>query len=45
MRLYPKVCILITEKGGSEGPLEMLNEFEGYLQTDGYGVYPQFALK
>lgn len=30
---------------GSEGPLEMLNGFEGYLQTDGYGVYPQFALK
>lgn len=23
----------------------MLSEFEGYLQTDGYGVYPQFALK
>lgn len=30
---------------GSEGPLEMLNDFEGYLQTDGYGVYPQFAIK
>ncbi len=30
---------------GSEGPLEMLDQFEGYLQTDGYSVYPQFALK
>ena len=33
-------------KGRSQqGPLEMLNEFEGYLQTDGYGVYHQFGLK
>ena len=28
-----------------EGPQEMLNEFEGYLQTDGYGAYHQFGLK
>ena len=28
-----------------EGPKEMLNEFEGYLQTDGYGAYHQFGLK
>ncbi|WP_394760148.1 IS66 family transposase [Flavobacterium sp.] len=28
-----------------QGPQEMLNEFEGYLQTDGYGVYNQFGLK
>jgi transposase len=42
----PKSVYFDYRKGrGSEGPLEMLNEFEGYLQTDGYGVYPQFALK
>jgi transposase len=42
----PKSVYFDYRKGrGSEGPLEMLNEFEGYLQTDGYSVYPQFALK
>jgi transposase len=42
----PKSVYFDYRKGrGSEGPLEMLTEFEGYLQTDGYGVYPQFALK
>lgn len=42
----PKSVYFDYRKGrGSEGPLEMLNDFEGYLQTDGYGVYPQFALK
>jgi hypothetical protein len=30
---------------GSEGSLKMLNEFEGYLQNNGYVVYLQFALK
>lgn len=30
---------------GSEGPCEMLDGFEGYLQTDGYGVYIQFGQK
>lgn len=30
---------------GSEGPSEMLGGFEGYLQTDGYGVYNQFGQK
>jgi transposase len=29
----------------SEGPLELLSTFEGYLQTDGYGVYEQFGRK
>lgn len=28
---------------GSEGPIEILNGFKGYLQTDGYGVYNQFG--
>jgi len=28
---------------GSEGPLQMLTGFEGYLQTDGYSVYKQFG--
>ena len=28
---------------GSEGPMELLKNFTGYLQTDGYGVYEQFA--
>lgn len=42
----PKSVYFDYRKGrGSEGPLEILNGFKGYLQTDGYGVYPQFALK
>ena len=42
----PKSVYFDYRKGrGSDGPLEMLNDFQGYLQTDGYGVYPQFALK
>lgn len=28
-------------RGGS-GPVELLKDFKGYLQTDGYGVYDQF---
>lgn len=27
---------------GREGPLEVLKDFKGYLQTDGYAVYDQF---
>lgn len=27
---------------GREGPTEMLKDFRGYLQTDGYGVYDDF---
>lgn len=30
------------EGRGREGPLEMLQGFEGYLQTDGYQVYDHF---
>ena len=30
---------------GREGPRHILNEYQGYLQTDGYGVYEQFADK
>ena len=28
---------------GREGPMRLLKEFKGYLQTDGYGVYEWFA--
>lgn len=28
---------------GREGPAELLKDFTGYLQTDGYGVYDDFA--
>jgi transposase len=42
----PKSVYFDYRKGrGSDRPLEMLNDFEGHPQTDGYGVYPQFALK
>lgn len=30
---------------GREGPEELLKNFKGYLQTDGYGVYDAFAEK
>jgi transposase len=31
------------QKGrGREGPVKMLKDFKGYIQTDGYGVYDQF---
>jgi transposase len=30
---------------GREGPTEMLKDFTGYLQTDGYGVYDDFDKK
>lgn len=41
-----KSVLFDYQKGrGSEGPVEMLKDFKGYLQTDGYSVYNQFALK
>lgn len=30
---------------GKEGPEELLKDFQGYLQTDGYGVYDRFDQK
>lgn len=30
---------------GKTGPAELLKNFKGYLQTDGYGGYDQFALR
>jgi transposase len=30
---------------GKSGPAELLKNFKGYLQTDGYGGYDQFALR
>lgn len=32
------------EGRGREGPKEMLNNFKGYLQTDGYAAYEDFAV-
>ena len=31
------------EGRGREGPMRLLKDFKGYLQTDGYGVYEWFA--
>jgi transposase len=31
------------EGRGREGPMKLLKDFKGYLQTDGYGVYEWFA--
>lgn len=33
------------EGRGREGPTEMLKDFKGHLQTDGYAVYEQFDIK
>lgn len=33
------------ESRGREGPIEMLKDFKGYLQTDGYAVYDFFKEK
>ena len=33
------------EGRGRDGPTEMLKDFEGHLQTDGYGVYDSFDTK
>ena len=30
---------------GKTGPAELLKNFTGYLQTDGYGAYDQFAMR
>jgi transposase len=30
---------------GRDGPKEMLNDFKGYIQSDGYGVYEWFGKK
>jgi hypothetical protein len=30
---------------GKAGPAELLKKFTGYLQTDGYGAYEQFAIR
>jgi len=30
---------------GKAGPAELLKRFTGYLQTDGYGAYDQFAIR
>lgn len=30
---------------GREGPMKLLENFKGYMQTDGYGVYDWFAKK
>ncbi|MBK7968147.1 MAG: transposase [Bacteroidetes bacterium] len=36
-------CFFDYRKGrGREGPQELLKNFKGYLQTDGYGVYDAF---
>ena len=33
------------EGRGRDGPTDILKDFEGYLQTDGYGVYDSFDTK
>jgi transposase len=40
----PKRLVLFDYRPGrgSEGPLEMLRNFKGFLQTDGYGVYDKY---
>ena len=38
-----KIVIFDYQEGrGREGPLDVLQQFEGYLQTDGYQVYDHF---
>lgn len=38
-----KIVFFDYQEGrGRAGPMEMLEKFEGYLQTDGYGVYDIF---
>ncbi|MBK8874555.1 MAG: transposase [Bacteroidetes bacterium] len=34
-----KLVLLIIEKAEEGRPQELLKNFKGYLQTDGYGVY------
>lgn len=39
-----KVVLFDYRQGrGREGPAEMLQDFKGYMQTDGYTVYEQFG--
>ena len=40
--VYGLVLFDYREGRGREGPSEILNGFEGYLQSDGYGVYDSF---
>lgn len=41
-----KSVLFDYQKGrGGEGITEHLKDFKGYLQSDGYGVYDQFAIK
>ena len=40
------IMIFDYQKGrGKDGPRKILENFKGYLQTDGYGVYNEFAKK
>lgn len=43
----PKRMVVFDYKRGrgQEAPREMLNDFKGYLQTDGYKVYAKYGLK
>lgn len=36
------VCFDYQKGRGREGPADMLQGYQGYLQTDGYGVYDKF---
>lgn len=39
-----KLVLFDYQQGrGREGPLKLLNDYKGYLQTDGYVVYEQFG--
>ncbi len=41
-----KLVLFDYRKGrGREGPRELLENYSGYLQTDGYAVYDEFGLK
>jgi len=38
------VCLDYRKGRGTEGPKELLENFSGFLQTDGYAVYDEFGL-
>jgi len=41
-----KLVLFNYQQGrGREGPLKLLKDYKGYLQTDGYAVYEQFEQK
>lgn len=43
---HKNLVLIDYQKGrGKEGPLTMLCDFKGHLQSDGYGVYDSFANK